>query len=101
MEDTAAVERTHRWAKLTLIFGVILPSISILVEATTHICAEVFFDPIPTLWHLLLVVFVDNVDNVNRALHPDTDLLFQFKNTFWSCRRTINTLSYTRVATLS
>ncbi len=58
MEDTAVVSGKHRWAKLTLIFGVILPSISILVEATSHICAEVFFDPIPTLWHLLLVVFV-------------------------------------------
>jgi vault protein inter-alpha-trypsin-like protein len=38
--------------------GIILPAISITVEATTHICAGVFFDPIPTIWHLLLVVFV-------------------------------------------
>lgn len=38
--------------------GVIMPAISIGVEATTHICAEEFFDPIPTLWHLLLVIFV-------------------------------------------
>ncbi|HZB43737.1 MAG TPA: hypothetical protein VE360_00765, partial [Pyrinomonadaceae bacterium] len=42
----------------TLFAGVILPSISIVVETTTHICAETFFDPIPTLWHVLLVVFV-------------------------------------------
>jgi len=34
--------------------GVIMPAISITVEATTHICAEVFFDPLPTSWHLLL-----------------------------------------------
>src|ERR1043165_5036944 len=38
--------------------GVIMPSISITVEATTHICAGVFFDPIPTIWHLMLVIFV-------------------------------------------
>ncbi len=38
--------------------GVIMPAISITVEATTHICAGVFFDPIPTIWHLLLVIFV-------------------------------------------
>lgn len=38
--------------------GVILPAISITLEATTHICAEVFFDPIPTIWHLALVIFV-------------------------------------------
>jgi hypothetical protein len=43
---------------LTFFLGIIMPSISIIVEATTHICAEDIFDPIPTLWHLLLVVFV-------------------------------------------
>ena len=44
--------------KLTLFAGVIMPVISITVEATTHICAETFFDPIPSMWHLLLVIFV-------------------------------------------
>lgn len=34
-----------------------MPGISIAVEATTHICAAEFFDPIPTVWHLLLVIF--------------------------------------------
>lgn len=38
--------------------GVIMPTLSITVEATTHICAGVFFDPIPTIWHLMLVIFV-------------------------------------------
>lgn len=42
----------------TLFAGVLMPVISITVEATTHICAEAFFDPIPTTWHLLLVIFV-------------------------------------------
>ena len=44
--------------KFLLFAGVIVPVISITVEATTHICAESLFDPIPTTWHLLLVVFV-------------------------------------------
>jgi hypothetical protein len=47
-----------RWARFTLAAGVILPALSILVECTTHICAGNFFDPIPTIWHVLLVVFV-------------------------------------------
>ena len=38
--------------------GVILPALSITVEASTHICATVFFDPLPSTWHLLIVVFV-------------------------------------------
>jgi len=38
--------------------GVIMPTLSITLEATTHICANVFFDPIPTIWHLMLVIFV-------------------------------------------
>src|ERR1044071_526434 len=44
--------------RFTFFAGVIMPSISITVEATTHICAGVFFDPIPTIWHLMLVIFV-------------------------------------------
>ncbi len=44
--------------RLALFAGVIMPAISITVEATTHICADIFFDPIPTIWHLLLVIFV-------------------------------------------
>src|SRR5215213_3175292 len=47
------------WAqRFTFFAGVILPAISITFEAITHICAEDFFDPIPTIWHLMLVVFV-------------------------------------------
>lgn len=38
--------------------GVIMPTLSITVEAVTHICAATFFDPIPTIWHLMLVIFV-------------------------------------------
>ena len=42
----------------TMFAGIIMPAISITVEATSHICAEIFFDPIPSTWHLLLVIFV-------------------------------------------
>src|SRR6185436_16187499 len=44
--------------RFTFFAGVIMPTISITVEATTHICAGIFFDPIPTIWHLMLVIFV-------------------------------------------
>jgi Vault protein inter-alpha-trypsin domain len=44
--------------RFTFFAGVIMPAISITVEASTHICAGVFFDPIPTIWHLMLVIFV-------------------------------------------
>lgn len=44
--------------RFTFFAGVIMPAISITVEATTHICADLFFDPIPTIWHLLFVIFV-------------------------------------------
>lgn len=47
-----------RAQSFNLFAGVILPAISITLEATTHICAMEFFDPIPTTWHLLLVIFV-------------------------------------------
>ncbi len=63
MSEPAPERGRQRWGVFTLLAGVILPSISILVETTTHICAEDFFDPIPTLWHVLLVVFVP-LDNL-------------------------------------
>ena len=42
----------------TMFGGVLLPATSILIETTTHICAQEFFDPIPTVWHVLMVIFV-------------------------------------------
>ncbi|MEN3329694.1 MAG: hypothetical protein V7638_4501 [Acidobacteriota bacterium] len=44
--------------RFTFLAGVIMPAVSITVEATTHICSGAFFDPIPTIWHLLFVIFV-------------------------------------------
>lgn len=54
--DSQAV-RTPTYPFL-LFTGVILPVISITLEASTHICANFFFDPIPSFWHLAIVVFV-------------------------------------------
>src|ERR1051325_5263116 len=54
--------RPWRRESLVLVFtmlgGIVLPAVSILVETTSHICAETFFDPIPTTWHVVMVVFV-------------------------------------------
>ena len=36
--------------------GVVLPSIAILIEGATRICAETFFDPLPTVWHKVVVI---------------------------------------------
>src|SRR5262245_64671929 len=36
--------------------GVFLPTVAIFIEITTRICAEEFFDPLPTVWHKLLVI---------------------------------------------
>ena len=44
--------------KFNLVAGVILPAIAITIEASTQLCASVFFDPIPTAWHLVLVIIV-------------------------------------------
>jgi hypothetical protein len=41
-----------------LFFGVLLPAITLAVEVATHMCAGVFFDPIPTWWHVILVASV-------------------------------------------
>src|SRR5262249_9499309 len=42
-----------------LIFtGLVLPSVAILVEMASGICAKMFFDPLPTVWHKILVITV-------------------------------------------
>ncbi|HEX5876130.1 MAG TPA: VIT domain-containing protein [Pyrinomonadaceae bacterium] len=58
MYEQVPKRRVQRHEKFLLFAGVIMPAISITVEATTHICAETIFDPIPTAWHLLMVIFV-------------------------------------------
>lgn len=45
-----------------LVFGVILPLITLGTEMVTAMCAEVFFDPIPTVFHTLLVASVPVVN---------------------------------------
>lgn len=41
-----------------LIFGAIVPFLVVILELTTGMCATEVFDPIPTVWHTLLVAFV-------------------------------------------
>lgn len=43
---------------MLLLFGVVAPAGVLLFEATTHFCGSEIFDPIPTLWHKLLVAMV-------------------------------------------
>ena len=39
-------------------FGVLLPVITLLFELSTHFSGGVFFDPIPTFWHVAAVALV-------------------------------------------
>ena len=41
-----------------LIFGVIYPGAVIALELVSRMCAETFFDPMPTYWHALAAGFV-------------------------------------------
>jgi hypothetical protein len=38
--------------------GILLPLATLIFELSTKMCAETFFDPIPSLWHVLVVGFV-------------------------------------------
>lgn len=59
MNEEQTLKPIPKWIQgFTLFAGVIMPAISVSVETMTHICAETFFDPIPTLWHVVLVIFV-------------------------------------------
>ena len=42
----------------SLIFGVIFPAVVIGLELISHMCADAFFDPMPTYWHVAAVSLV-------------------------------------------
>lgn len=41
-----------------LVFGVLLPALTLGIELVTRMCAGAFFNPLPTGWHILLVAAV-------------------------------------------
>jgi hypothetical protein len=43
---------------LVMVCGIVLPTITILVEALLHMCAEAFFDPLPTVGHVFALATV-------------------------------------------
>jgi hypothetical protein len=47
-----------------LVFGVLLPIATLVIELATHICAGSFFDPLPTWLHVLLVAMVPVANTV-------------------------------------
>lgn len=44
------------------IFGVLLPALTLIIEATSHMCAQSFFDPIPTWAHVVIISLVPVVN---------------------------------------
>ncbi len=42
----------------TLLAGILLPAITLALELFTGMCAAELFDPLPTVWHTLLIAFV-------------------------------------------
>lgn len=45
-----------------MFFGVLLPAGVIIFEASTGFCAETFYSPVPTIWHVLLALCVPAVN---------------------------------------
>lgn len=48
-----------------LVLGVIIPAITFGVEWTTAMCAGTLFDPMPTIWHELLVAAVPVINGLS------------------------------------
>ncbi len=49
-----------RWWETTLVvgFGVALPALALLVEYGEHLSGNFYVNPIPTMWHILLILLV-------------------------------------------
>jgi hypothetical protein len=57
-EPNPPIPRAKPLCLSLLIFGVVLPVLTLGIELTTHMCAGAFFDPIPTWWHVMLIAVV-------------------------------------------
>jgi hypothetical protein len=51
-------ENSRAPGELLLVFGVIFPAAIIALELAAHLCAQTFFDPLPTVWHALAAAMV-------------------------------------------
>jgi hypothetical protein len=58
--DSGSEPRTLSGARgaLVLLGGAVLPTLTVLIESVSHVCAEVLFDPLPTGWHLAAALSV-------------------------------------------
>lgn len=55
---TSIKTKSNRVGGPFFIFGVAMPASAIFLELLAGVCANLFFDPIPTIWHKLLVCSV-------------------------------------------
>ena len=64
MRQTPApgIRPARKWHGWLFFFGVGLPTLTLLIELATHMCAGAFFDPIPDIWHVLMVASVPLVN---------------------------------------
>ena len=64
MRQTPApgIRPARKWHGWLFFFGVGLPALTLLIELATHMCAGAFFDPIPDIWHVLMVASVPLVN---------------------------------------
>ena len=58
VENTWVQQKPKPWHVSLMLFGVVLPVITLAFEYFTGMCAALLFDPLPTVWHILLVATV-------------------------------------------
>src|SRR5262249_58514227 len=54
----AEKENLRAPGEFMLAFGVIFPAAIIALEFAAHLCAQTFFDPLPTVWHAFAAAMV-------------------------------------------
>jgi len=70
-----SIERKGKLGFSILAFGVVLPIVTLLFELFTKTCANLYFNPIPSIWHAALIALVPaiilwNVIRLARAEEP-------------------------------
>jgi hypothetical protein len=56
LKKKSAAPPDGKWVIIS--FGIFLPLFAIAVELTTRICSDSIYNPLPTIWHILLYAFI-------------------------------------------
>ena len=71
VDGSGAIQNKPQLGTSYVVLGVVFPAFVIVFELATRLCAETFFDPMPTAWHAMAVSLVPLINWIVWARLPE------------------------------